>query len=71
MSSPVSYNPSQPSTADATVAYLRDLMAKRFWGNITIKMQGGSPIHLTKEESIPADKLSATPNNRSTHDPQR
>jgi hypothetical protein len=59
-------NLAQPNTTEATIAYLRDLMAKRFWGNITIKMQGGSPIHLTKEESNPADKLSATPNTRST-----
>ncbi len=53
-----------PATADATIAYLRDLMARRFWGNITIKMQGGTPIHLTKEESIPAEKLLNTPNTR-------
>lgn len=58
------------STTDAALAFLRDLAAKRFWGNVTVKFQSGSVIHLTKEESIPADKL-LRPNTRSNHEPRK
>lgn len=53
-----------PATSDATIRFIQDLMAKRFWGNLTIKFQGGSPIHLTQETSIPAEKLLNIPNHR-------
>jgi hypothetical protein len=58
-----------PATADATIRFIQDLMAKRFWGNLTVKFQGGIPIHLTQETSIPAEKLlNTTPNHRGAYD---
>ena len=61
MPNPATTTPASQASAipanDATHAFLRDLASKRFWGNLTIKFQGGSVIHITKEESLPADKL--------------
>jgi hypothetical protein len=53
-------NPATPSpsdTTEATITFLRDLAKAHFWGNLILKMQGGSVIHITQETSIPADKL--------------
>jgi len=57
-------NPSSVPT-EAAIKFLRDLATSGFWGTLTIKLQHGDVVHLTREESIPADKL--TPNYRSTH----
>ena len=57
-----------PSTTptEAAIKFLRDLATRGFWGTLTIKLQHGDVVHVTREESIPADKL--IPNNRSNHD---
>jgi hypothetical protein len=68
MPNPATITTTVPSTNDATITYLRDLASKGFWGTLTIKMQHGSVIHITREESIPADKLISTPNYRSTYE---
>ena len=60
-----------PSThTEAAIKFLRDLASRGFWGTLTIKLQHGDVIHITREESIPAEKL-IVPNNRSNHDDQR
>ncbi len=53
------------TTTEATIKFLRDLATRDFWGTLTIKLQHGDVVHITREESIPADKL--IPNNRSLH----
>jgi|HubBroStandDraft_6_1064221.scaffolds.fasta_scaffold771703_2 hypothetical protein len=62
--------PSPTSTistpTEAAIQFLRDLASHGFWGILTIKLQHGDVVHITREESIPAEKL--IPNLRSNHD---
>ena len=59
---------SAPSTpTEAAIRFLRDLASRGFWGTLTIKLQHGDVVHITREESIPVEKLTV-PNTRSNHD---
>jgi hypothetical protein len=53
-------------TTEAAIKFLRDLGAQGFWGVLTFKLQRGDVVHITREESIPTEKL--IPNHRSNHD---
>jgi len=60
-----------PSPNERAIAFLRDLTLSGFWGNVTFRIQHGEVIHVTREESIPAEKLNAAPNHRRENDTQR
>jgi hypothetical protein len=38
-------------------SFITDLLNQGFWGNITLKLQGGKVIHITKEESLKPSQL--------------
>jgi len=54
------------NSTEAAIKFLRDLASLGFWGNVTFKLQHGDVVHVTREESIPAEKL-VVPNTRSNH----
>ncbi len=45
---------STTSATEATIKFLQELSNRGFWGTITIKLQHGDVVHVTREESIPA-----------------
>ena len=56
---------------DGAIAYMRELALQGFWGNLIFKLQGGTVVHVTREESIPADKLNRTNRSRGTYGNQQ
>jgi hypothetical protein len=51
-------NPGYP-TADISkvFTYIEALADQRFWGNLSLKFQGGRVIHLVREESLKPEEL--------------
>ena len=48
-------------TNERALQWLRDLIAARFWGSLTIKFEAGRICHIRKEESLRPEELSETP----------
>jgi hypothetical protein len=58
--------PNLSTPTEAAINLVRDLASRGFWGTLHLKLQHGDVVHIIREESIPAEKLTL-PNNRSNN----
>ncbi len=59
------------NSTEAAIKFLRDIASLGFWGNVTFKLQHGDVVHVTREESIPTEKLIAPDTRRNYRDPSK
>ena len=56
-----------PEDTQLAISFIKRLSAEQFWGDVTLKLQHGQVIHITKEESLKPSQLE--PEYRRNHEP--
>jgi hypothetical protein len=46
---------------ETAMDYLRGLATQRFWGSVTLKIEGGQVVHVRQEQNLKPSELSGTP----------
>lgn len=54
------------SDTSKAIAFVQSLAAEGYWGNVTLKLQGGNVIHVLLEQSLKPNQLQ--PDHRTTNE---